>query len=531
MTEKVALYCRVSTKEQADKKTIDDQVDACQGYCAREGYEITEVFKDDGISGTVPFDERPAGGRLLDTNGYSKVIVTVVDRLGRDVVEGLLARRAIEDHGTPLEFVTQSFDGTPEGDMMFGQFLLFAEYERKVIARRMLRGRIRAAKDKQFCGGRSAYGFDVKDNYLVVNEAQAEVVRRIFRLCAEGKTQAKIAEILRADKVPSPNGRWHQSHVGRILTNEMAIGRAHYGKTQVVNRTEEEINDLREKALREGRDLGTVTKTKQVAVPEAEWLEIRCPEIVDLALWRAAHRQLAKRLRDSQRPRDHTTEFLLSGLLKCVPCGGGMSGHSKGNHDGHVWRYYFCNRMHKGRVAQPCREKEYVRAEPIEEAVFNGVVKAFSEPERVMALCEVRAQELASEKEGDDSLAAAQRRNLADARKERTGYEVMLAKGRITEEAFDAHIAGIDAHIASLEEELERLTAKDEARLGIKELRRQAHSIAKVLQGPVVASLDEKKKLIRTFVERVWLRADNSIAVECIVPGLLSDSEQGNPLA
>ena len=84
--ERVAIYARVSTDEQAERQTIADQLDACREYCRAKGYEVITEFRDDGVSGAMPFDERPQGKLLLGVarDGlFSKVVVYCVDRLGR----------------------------------------------------------------------------------------------------------------------------------------------------------------------------------------------------------------------------------------------------------------------------------------------------------------------------------------------------------------------------------------------------------------------------------------------------------------
>jgi site-specific DNA recombinase len=96
--ERVAIYARVSTNAQEERQTIKDQLDACRAYCGRQGYEVVEEFKDDGISGAVAFDERPEGKRLLELAQeglFTRVVIYTVDRLGRAVDEGIIAEPAV----------------------------------------------------------------------------------------------------------------------------------------------------------------------------------------------------------------------------------------------------------------------------------------------------------------------------------------------------------------------------------------------------------------------------------------------------
>ncbi|MDH7578748.1 MAG: recombinase family protein [Bacillota bacterium] len=61
---KAAVYCRVSTDEQAEAKTIENQVDFAKRYCDLHEIEIYDFYLDDGITGTIAIEQRPEGARL-----------------------------------------------------------------------------------------------------------------------------------------------------------------------------------------------------------------------------------------------------------------------------------------------------------------------------------------------------------------------------------------------------------------------------------------------------------------------------------
>ena len=82
---RVALYMRVSSEEQRGRETIEIQEEFLAQFRDLYGLEVAEIYKDDGISGTIPLHERPAGRRLLKDAGEGKfetVIVYRLDRLG-----------------------------------------------------------------------------------------------------------------------------------------------------------------------------------------------------------------------------------------------------------------------------------------------------------------------------------------------------------------------------------------------------------------------------------------------------------------
>src|SRR5215216_404724 len=86
---KVALYLRVSSDEQRDRESIKTQREFFDQYCELYGLEVTEIYADDGVSGTIPLHERPEGRRLLEDAKEGKVQIVLVyrlDRLGRSLL-------------------------------------------------------------------------------------------------------------------------------------------------------------------------------------------------------------------------------------------------------------------------------------------------------------------------------------------------------------------------------------------------------------------------------------------------------------
>src|SRR5215218_4156350 len=82
-----ALYARVSSDEQREAETIKTQVEAIKQYAKTSGIPLGRQYLDDGISGVIPLDERPAGARLLEdarAGVFGGVICLNHKRLGRD---------------------------------------------------------------------------------------------------------------------------------------------------------------------------------------------------------------------------------------------------------------------------------------------------------------------------------------------------------------------------------------------------------------------------------------------------------------
>src|SRR5438552_13061331 len=145
---RVYLYARVSTEDQADRGTIDAQVDFLHNFCKLYAIAPAGVYLDDGISGTIPLRERPEGRRLLDEATEGEVLVFRLDRLGRSLSVLLEAHTLLERADLTIRSATEPFDtGTPIGRFLFQLLGGLAELEKSTISERLIMGRDRVAKD------------------------------------------------------------------------------------------------------------------------------------------------------------------------------------------------------------------------------------------------------------------------------------------------------------------------------------------------------------------------------------------------
>ena len=120
---KVALYARVSTEDQAERETIQNQIDIAGTLCPAMGLELVDSYLDDGISGMIPLEQRPEGARLLedaDKGRFKQVVVYGLDRIGRKAgrlfVEELTKRSKTEIGAIQYLLETGQLDWTPVFD-------------------------------------------------------------------------------------------------------------------------------------------------------------------------------------------------------------------------------------------------------------------------------------------------------------------------------------------------------------------------------------------------------------------------------
>ena len=144
--KKVALYVRCST----DTQTVENQVLALQEVAQRSGWEIVQVFSDEGVSGAKGRDRRPGFDALLTAVSRRQIDLVAawsVDRLGRSLPDLVGFLSDIQAKGVDLYLHQQGVDtSTPSGRMLFQMLGVFAEFERSMIRSRIMAGLARSSK-------------------------------------------------------------------------------------------------------------------------------------------------------------------------------------------------------------------------------------------------------------------------------------------------------------------------------------------------------------------------------------------------
>ncbi|MEQ9015747.1 MAG: recombinase family protein [Marinovum algicola] len=206
-----AIYTRKSSEEGLEQafNSLHAQREACEAYVMSQRSEgwtaLPEAYDDGGQSGGTL--ERPALQCLLAAiaaGGIDTVVVYKVDRLTRSLGDFAKIVEVFDRHGVAFVSVTQSFNTTTSmGRLTLNMLLSFAQFEREVTGER-IRDKIAASKKKgMWMGGVPPLGYVVRDRQLVVEPAEAETVRLIFRRYAELGSVAELQAALAADGIAS----------------------------------------------------------------------------------------------------------------------------------------------------------------------------------------------------------------------------------------------------------------------------------------------------------------------------------------
>ena len=238
-----AIYTRKSSEEGLEQSfnSLDAQRESCLSYIQSQKHEgwkaLSTHYDDGGFSGGTLV--RPAMTKLLADISAGKVdlvVVYKVDRLTRSLSDFARIVEAFDAKGVSFVSVTQAFNtSTSMGRLTLNVLLSFAQFEREVTGER-IRDKIAASKKKgMWMGGMVPIGYDLKDRKLLVNEKEAETVRRIFHLYLELRSVLALKAALDAEGIltktrTGPQGRrtggqpWFRGALYQLLQNPIYLG-------------------------------------------------------------------------------------------------------------------------------------------------------------------------------------------------------------------------------------------------------------------------------------------------------------------
>jgi site-specific DNA recombinase len=310
MTLRVAVYCRVSTDREDQINSLDSQIRYFTEYINKhEGWELAEVYADEGITGTNT-KKRDSFNRMITDAFQHKIdliITKEVSRFARNTVDALYYTRKLRCENIGVIFINDHID-TRDSDGEFRLTIMasVAQEESRKTSERVKWG-MKRKMERGFVFAGTIYGYDLCKGQLFVNEDEARVVRTIFsKFVHEGKGAYTIANELRADKVPvsaeKRMKRWSAVSVTRILKNEKYAGDLLQKKTFTPNYLDH----------RSVRNRGQ---------EEQVFMKDHHQPIIDRATWEQAQQEWIRRSGMTVTKTRHSNAYWCSGKLFCGLCG------------------------------------------------------------------------------------------------------------------------------------------------------------------------------------------------------------------
>lgn len=430
---RVAIYLRVSTDEQVDKYGLDAQRAAVEGLIKSKG-KLDDgtgrdkmvlagnpyIYIDNGISGTVKIQERPAFSRLIEdiTNTSHKpfdmVAVFKIDRFARKLTILMDILDLFEKQKIEFISATESIDtSTPFGRAMLGIMGVIAELERETIIERTQKGRQIAIQSGKHMGGYTPYGYQKDENgRLVILPEEKAIVERIFnQFIIEKLTPQKIADLLTESEILSPDASAvkYKKHKGKSRkTNSPHFWRA------------EKIRDILSDEVYAGVSYSNKSK-KGKRLPKSEWvLSTHKHEAIILTHVFELAQERLEDLADRKTLSNRNTEnrlYLLSSLLKCDHCKA-LSGQDNkemmtwtggrkqiGKNPSRYSYYYYCGRKNRKKYSTICPVVP-IPAESLEIYVIDFIKQLLNNPKAVYDYQKkLKSTELATKKYESDKKA------------------------------------------------------------------------------------------------------------------------------
>ncbi len=404
-TKKAVVYTRVSTVEQAKGYSLPTQLESCRAYAGERAYIIVAEFSDKHTGTEI---DRPGLNQLLQfvaSEDVDIVIVHDLDRLSREPAYQAILEMELASSGVHVDYVLGQYEDSPEGDLSKMIKGAISKYENRQRVERSRRGKMGRARSGYVIatGARAPYGYtyisEPHKGWLVIDEAEARVVRQIYAWLLEGQTCYAIARTLHEQHIltrgdlfdavakKAQPGAWSPSTVRRMVVNETYKGVWYFGKTR-----RQKVNG----------------KIVQKATPKDEWIAVDVPAIIDAEIWEHAQGMLAKNKQEATR--NTRRHYLLRGLVFCR-CGRRWTGRYKN----HLKRaYYRCPVTEKERWMCSCDMPGGIRQEKFEDAIWNTVSGALLNPENLRVELAQRRTEVTAKMEDKQAEVAVVQNELAE---------------------------------------------------------------------------------------------------------------------
>lgn len=230
-------------EEVSVTETLSRHRTILENLCKNMKLNVVEVLEE-VVSGESLYT-RPQMMRLLDminTGMYAGVVCMDIERLSRgSSMESGQIMQILQVNGCKIITPGKIYDLQNDSDEQFTDMkFMFSRYELKTITKRLVRGRNQSASEGKFMGSMAPYGYRAfklpgeKGNSLRIDPEEAKVVQMIFDMYGQqGMGYNAIAYKLNDLHIPARKGKWSQTSIVNILTNEVYLGKIRWRKEPV----------------------------------------------------------------------------------------------------------------------------------------------------------------------------------------------------------------------------------------------------------------------------------------------------------
>lgn len=382
MTKRVAAYCRVSTKQDEQLNSYENQVNHYTERIHREpGWKLAGIYADKGITGTS-MKKRDEFNKLIrqcKRGRVDMIIVKSISRFARNTLDCIRITRMLREIKVDVYFEEQNLHSIdPASEFYISIYGSIAQSESENISHNVAWGKARSAKEgnvffafKSFLGYRR--GADGKPE---IDPEQAVTVRRIYMEFLSGNSLQQIANGLTAEGIPTPMGKtvWQPGVIQSILSNERYKGDALLGKTYIEDCISKKV------CVNTGERAQYYVKNNHPAIIDADTFAK-----VQEELARRASKRKVKQIGTTTEQGKYCGKYALTELLICGECETPYRRctWTAGGQKKIVWRCI--NRLDYGK--KYCHHSPTMEEAPLQEAIMNAILKtAKSNPDILQTL-------------------------------------------------------------------------------------------------------------------------------------------------
>ncbi len=330
------IYARYSSYNQTER-SIEGQIEDCMRYAEQNNITVIGNYIDRACTGTNA-EHRPQFQQMVkdsEKKQFDVVLVYKLDRFSRNRYDSALYKSKLKKNDVKVVSVMENISEDPMGIILESMLEGMAEYYSANLSQNVKRGLKVARSRGTFTGGIISYGYEVKDKKIVINEAEAEIVKYIFNEYAKGTRLSYIVKHLNDRGVkPRLKSKFHIGSLHSILRNKKYIG--------VYNFQDEIIPQI-------------------------------YPRIIDDETFKLVNEKIAANKRAPAASKAKI-KYQLQGKLFCGMCGSNMIGESGKGRDGTVHRYYTCATRKKHHTCKKKNEKKDVLERYVVEQTINYIL-------------------------------------------------------------------------------------------------------------------------------------------------------------
>ncbi len=483
---RLGIYCRISRTKDGNDLSIADQKQ--KGINKANELSLPyEIYIDEGKSGASDkIEDRPEFERMIAdiVNGeITAVYAFDQSRFERNPQIRFIINDIFKNHN--IQYYTE-LDGlvdlnNPQSEFFGDLMSIINKYQvtvTKIKVKSALKTRVRQGKAHSII----PYGYKKSDtDELIINEEEAEVVKKIYEMSLSGIGTRSIADYLNDNNIPT---RYNKIANGTIKTRNKYTG--------VIRETNK--SDIRW-AGNTIRNIITNSLYKGERIYSGEIFKV--PALIPQSLWEKTNKNLSNNRNNTGKKVEH--KYMLKGLLRCGICGRNMYGRSRVSKHDH---FYMCSS--KRIKGENCGNRS-INIDKLEALIWDRFFRSNEFIERIRKELKPDETKTKQLKEQIEIL----NKRIEQLKNEKNRAIELVIKGTLSEQDVKDIITKTNGKIAEneylLKDKSNVLTALNHSVLTIKKYEDEFQEFSKK------TTFAQKKKIVNDFIRDIIVKYDDSI--------------------